>query len=336
MVVTGKIRAFFRLSLVLILIFFEHDGLFAEQIPTTADGQRLLYLQHLDQRIADISWKVLSANAQLCPSRASGIGISLHDAAQYAPAYRATAIATFGFGDGLPAILAIAKSGPADMAGLRVGDRIASINGQDIAPARMKLSSKEDYAPIAEVMTRLENLSDDKTADLDVRRGQSMFRTSIRPKITCRSRVEVVPGSAINASSNGSVVQIYGKLVLWAKSDDELAIVIAHELAHNILEHNQRIDRDRIGVGLFAALGHDGQKLRDMEREADRYGLFLVARSGYDYRMAPEVWRRLSATAGLGGIWATTHPSGASREKSSRLTVAEIDRQRAVGSDIVP
>lgn len=296
----------------------------------------LLYLQRLDQRIADISWKIVSANVPLCPSRANALGISLHNAAQYAPSYRAAAIDTFGFGDGLPAILAVAKSGPSDESGLRPGDRIVAINGEEVLPVRVTFTSREDYDAIAGVMARVENLPADQPARLAIRRDASTFAVEVRPRTTCRSRVEVVPGSPINASSNGTVVQIYSKLVLWAKSDDELAIVIAHEMAHNILEHNQLIDREKIATGIFAALGRDGRRLRDMERQADRYGLFLVARAGYDYSVAPEFWRRLSATTGLGGIWATSHPSSSSRAESNRLTVAEIDRQRAVGADLAP
>lgn len=87
---------------------------------------------------------------------------------------------------------------------------------------------------------------------------------------------------------------------------------------------------------MFASLGLGSHKLRDMEREADRYGLFLVARAGYDYRAAPDFWRRLSATNVLGGIWATTHPSGVNRATTNSLTVAEIDRQRAAGGNIAP
>jgi len=296
----------------------------------------LLYLQQLDQRIADISWRIVAANASLCPRRTNALGISLHDAVQYAPSYRQAAVDTFGFGDGLPAILAVAHSGPADIAGLRPGDRIAAIDGIALPPTVITPTAKEAYEPVATVMTRLEQLPADRPARLDIRRGSSAMTIQVRPVTTCRSRVEVVPGSPINASSNGDVVQIYGKLALWTKSDDELAIVIAHELAHNILDHNRRIDREKIGTGFLASLGSDGRKLRDMEREADRYGLFLAARAGYDYRIAPDFWRRLSATTGLGAVWGTTHPSSSSRAAFNRQAVAEIDRQKAASAVLAP
>lgn len=158
----------------------------------------------------------------------------------------------------------------------------------------------------------------------------------VRPSTICRSRVELVPSGQINANSNGNVVQIYGRLALWTRNEDELAIVIAHEMAHNLLGHNRRITEEKIGTGIFASLGSDGRKLRNMEREADRYGLYLMARAGYDYRIAPEFWTRLSSTSGLGAIWATTHPTARDRARLNREVVDEIARKEASGGMPMP
>lgn len=302
---------------------------------TAARDDSLLFLQSLDQRIADVSWRIASGGAALCPQKINALGLSVHDAAQYAPAYRQAAIDTFGFGDGLPTVLAVAKGGPADAGGLKPGDRIAAIDGQAISPVRLAAKADEDYAPVAAVMARLESLPDRPVA-LEVVNGASRRTLALRPASVCRSRVEVVPSGAINANSNGTVVQINGKLALWTRNDDELATVIAHEMAHNILGHNARIEREKIGTGLSAVFGRDGAKLRAMERDADRYGLYLVARAGYDYRAAPDFWRRLTNTTGLGSIWATSHPTARDRAAVNQATVAEIDAKKAAGAPLTP
>lgn len=297
--------------------------------------QELLFLQQLDQRVADVSWRISATGAPLCSNHMNAVGFTVHDVAQYAPNYRRAAIDTFAFGDGLPAVLAVAKGGPADLAGVRPGDRISALNGHFLVPVSLSAKARENYASVAATMTRIENLP--KTPIIvELLSGQSHRTVMLQPVPVCRSRVEAVPSGQINASSNGDVVQIYGKLALWTKSDDELAIVIAHEMAHNILAHNRRIQREKIGTGIFASFGRNGRKLRDMEREADRFGLFLVARAGYDYRIAPDFWRRLSATAGLGGVWATTHPSASNRAEFNQGVVAEIDRQKAAGGTPTP
>lgn len=297
--------------------------------------ESMLFLQALDQRVAEVSWRLASANSALCSAHMNAIGFSVHDAAQYAPAYRRAAIDTFGFGDGLPAVLAAAKGAPAAAAGVRPGDRIVAIDGKRVSPGTMSNTSKEDYASVSAVTTRLEDLPAGRPVALEILRGQTPMTMTVRPATVCRSRVEVVPSSQINANSNGQTVQIYGKLALWTKTDDELAIIVAHEMAHNILDHNRRIERERIGTGIFASLGRDGRKMRDMEREADRYGLYLAARAGYDYRVAPDLWRRLSNASGLGGIWATTHPTAGNRAEFNQGVVAEI-ASKAAQPDLVP
>lgn len=302
-----------------------------EKSPASPD---LLYLQALDQRIADISWRIGKANADLCREHMNAIGISVHDAVQYAPRYRAAAITTFGFQDGYPAVLTVASGAVADIAGVKVGDIVLAIDDQ-IVPAAPS-DGKEDYRPVNAVMARLESLPADRPIALEVLRGKERLRLMLRPVQVCKSRVEVVPSGEINANSNGFVVQIYGKLALWTQNDDELAIVIAHEMAHNLLGHNRRIDTEKIGTGIFSGFGGDGRKLRDMEREADRYGLFLVARAGYHYGIAGQFWRRLSATTGLGAIWATTHPTARDRGQFNDAVIADIRQCIAEGRNPVP
>ena len=314
-------------------------GSSATAAPPTAirhqDEASLLFLQQLDQRIADIAWRLGTSNADFCPQRVLSIGLSAHNAVQYAPAYRLSAISAFGFGDGLPAVLAVMKDGPAARAGILPGDRIVAIDGQPVIPERPLARSKEDYGPINAIMSQLENLPDRKVV-LDILREQKPLRMEVAPVTICQSRVEIVPGGQMNANANGVVVQIYGKLVLWARNDDELAILIGHEMAHNILNHNRRIHSEGLEQGLSEALGLGSRKLRDLEREADRYGLYLTARAGYDFAQAPVFWRRLSAASGLGNVWATTHPTGAHRAKFNQAVVNEIRLKAAAGGALKP
>lgn len=303
---------------------------------TPVDGTGLRFLQTLDQRIADISWKLASASSDWCPERMNSIGVTVHNLAQYAPRYRQAAITSFGFVDGLPMLLAVANGGPADLAGIRQGDRLVAIDGVRFAATASPQSAKADYASIDAVMSRLENLPADSPAAVDLIRGNDAHRLTITPRTICRSRVEIVPSQEINASSDGFIVQIYGRLALWTKNDDELAIVVAHEMAHNILGHNARIKNERIETGILAGFGSNGRKLRDFEREADRYGLYLAAQAGYDYRLAPDFWRRLSMASGLGNFWATTHPTGANREKFNVDVINEIAKRKESHSSLTP
>ena len=73
--------------------------------------------------------------------------------------------------------------------------------------------------------------------------------------------------------------------------DADIAVVVAHELAHNILRHRARLDAAGISRGLFAEVGRNGRLIRRTEDEADLLGLHLLRNAGYDPASAPRFWR---------------------------------------------
>jgi predicted Zn-dependent protease len=102
-------------------------------------------------------------------------------------------------------------------------------------------------------------------------------------------------------------------------TDDELAAVLGHEMAHALREHaRERASEQMIAGGLIAAgaailgIGEVGQKgaefaymgllglpnSRRHETEADRMGVELAARAGYDPRAAITLWQKMGAAAG--------------------------------------
>lgn len=147
--------------------------------------------------------------------------------------------------------------------------------------------------------------------------------------------VNVIASDQVNAwCMPGGKIAVYTGLIEKLKiSDDELAAVIGHEIAHALREHaRERISRQMAaGVGLAAVeiltgvrLGDLGQMLaqsmfvlpnsRENEQEADRIGVELAARAGYDPRAAVTLWNKM---AGQGGgqppQWLSTHPSHETR-----------------------
>ena len=96
-------------------------------------------------------------------------------------------------------------------------------------------------------------------------------------------------------------------MLRFADSDQELAFVVAHEMAHNILGH---ADEDSGSRGLFAELGFGAKRIKVSEMEADAFAVELLAGAGYDLT-APESFLRHSAKLRRWDL-ATTHP-GTSR-----------------------
>jgi predicted Zn-dependent protease len=132
----------------------------------------------------------------------------------------------------------------------------------------------------------------------------------------------------------GGKIAFYTGLIDKLKvSDDELAAVMGHEIAHALREHGRERASEQIarqlGVTVLSVwLGDSGVRLtqtvldvtlslphsRTHETEADRIGVELAARSGYDPRAAVSLWEKMGK---LGGgkppQWLSTHPAAETR-----------------------
>jgi predicted Zn-dependent protease len=129
-------------------------------------------------------------------------------------------------------------------------------------------------------------------------------------------------------------------LIDMVKNDDQLAAVIGHEVGHILARHAaERYSQQSLTqlalVGAQGALGTSssaGRAIasygsigaqygillpfsRQHELEADRIGVDLMQRAGFDPRQALELWRMMAARAGAKGPpqFASTHPSDAQR-----------------------
>jgi len=135
----------------------------------------------------------------------------------------------------------------------------------------------------------------------------------------------------------GGKIMVYSGLVhKLSLTDDELAAVIGHEMAHALREHSrERLSRAYAqelalsGVAALTGLGQGAVDLvgaignvtfqlphsREQESEADIIGLELMARAGYDPRAAPGLWRKMAKVQNGGAPpqFLSTHPSGATR-----------------------
>ncbi len=148
--------------------------------------------------------------------------------------------------------------------------------------------------------------------------------------------VNLFGGKQINAfcMPGGKIAVYYGLLELLKASDDEVAIVLGHEIAHALREHaRERMGKTvltrgavEIGSALFG-LGNTGRYFADMggqlltlkfsredESEADTVGLDLAARAGYDPHAGVTLWQKMAAASkGSPPAWLSTHPAGTDR-----------------------
>lgn len=148
--------------------------------------------------------------------------------------------------------------------------------------------------------------------------------------------VNLIGSADLNAfcMPGGKIAFFHGILAKLQLNDDEVAMIMGHEVAHALLEHaRERMGKTmatrgaiELGAALFGlgglartAADIGGQLLtlrfsRDDESEADALGLVMAAMAGYDPRAGVTLWQKmLSANKGAPPQWLSTHPSGDSR-----------------------
>ena len=148
--------------------------------------------------------------------------------------------------------------------------------------------------------------------------------------------VNLIGSKQINAycMPGGKIAFYTGILDQLKLTDDEVAMVMGHEIAHALREHaRERMGKSaatNIGASLLTqllGLGQIGQTvtnygaqlltlqfIRDNESEADLVGMELAARAGYDPRAGVTLWQKMSAAnKGAPPQWLSTHPSGTTR-----------------------
>jgi predicted Zn-dependent protease len=151
-----------------------------------------------------------------------------------------------------------------------------------------------------------------------------------------RWEVNLIGSSQINAfcMPGGKIAFYSGILQTLQLTDDEVAMVMGHEVAHALREHaRERMAKNAatgIGaslLGQFLGLGQLGQTVtnygaqlltlefsRSDESEADLVGMELAARAGYDPRAGVTLWQKMgAANKNAPPQWLSTHPSGTTR-----------------------
>lgn len=163
-----------------------------------------------------------------------------------------------------------------------------------------------------------------------------------------RWEVNLIGSQQINAfcMPGGKIAFYTGILDQLKLTDDEVAMVMGHEMAHALREHARaqmaksqatniglRLGAQLLGLGDLGSLAANlgGQLLslkfsRGDESDADLVGLEMAARAGYNPQAAVTLWRKMGqATGGQGGpAFLSTHPSGPQRIRELEQNVPKV------------
>jgi predicted Zn-dependent protease len=164
--------------------------------------------------------------------------------------------------------------------------------------------------------------------------------------------VNLIGSNQINAycMPGGKIVFYTGIIKTLNLTDDEIAVVMGHEMAHALREHaRERMGKSTATQGLARlggvlasswlgidphsadAVAQGGANLltlkfgREDESEADLVGMELAARAGFDPRAGVTLWQKMAAAnKGAPPQWLSTHPSSSSRIADMEASLPQV------------
>ncbi|UZK65888.1 M48 family metallopeptidase [Sphingomonas sp. M1-B02] len=302
--VTGRVVRFLITALAI--------GIAALGAPHVSATNRFELLRQQDLRLATVAYQLATRSPVCRAATAPQLGFTLHQRSQYAPADREEAARHYGLYAHV-GVMAVVAGSPADVAGLAANDQLISVNGRALRanseePAGKILVDELQKGP---VILRVSNSAGPK----DVR---------FAAMLGCASNVELIAGVEVNAWADGERVVVTTAILDKCSTDDQLALVIAHEMGHNLLGHRHDSAMAGGAPSLLPVSGEGSAKGRADEEAADRFAVTMARAAGYDLGQAVPFLAMLLDADGPSARAAPTHPTTKRRLRLLEAAIAAI------------
>lgn len=298
--------------------------------------------QEMKDRLYRIGGRIMAANTELCGEKKRVLlGLHVDQITHYEEEWQPALRKYFGDLQGVFIRNVIPGSG-ADDAGIKRGDIIISVGGKVVPRGR----------DVRRKVTGMigEQVKKHGAANIGLLRDGQLVNVVAKPKMMGMAEFELANNPQINAFTDGKRIVVFSGMMRFCKTDDELAVILGHEMAHLGLNHVEAKRGNMIlgalidailsgGTGIDTGVGKRVGALaysQDFEREADYIGMYMAARAGYDIDGAADIWRRMAVECPECITHATTHPNTASRFLQLEATAAEIEAKRLAGEPIMP
>lgn len=277
-------------------------------------------VRQADMKVATIGWRLAAANAALCDRLEPGTGLQLHTLDQFDSSSRDAARAHFGFASEV-AVEGVVPGSPAERAGLKADDslvqvgsvRIAALPGKPVSTdrlvaAQLAIAALPPAAPI----------------EVEALRAGAPVRFTIQPMPVCKSRFELRIANDWGASADGTMVQIGSRLV-EEYPEEQVAAVMAHELAHNVLHHRVRLEARGVTFGMLSGFGGSVKYFRQTELQADLLSVYFLANANYPLRATIAFWKKFGPSKAGGIFRSRSHPAWRDRIATLEREIAKVE-----------
>ena len=255
--------------------------------------------------------------------------------------FRDVAQKEYGFDDTMKIVDVIPDS-PASKSGMQINDILVSVDGINLSLGEKGL---KHFGKVWDDNTK------DGVVNLLVLRDGEQVKLEVHPSMSCQYPVLYANSEdTINAYADGENIYITKGFTRFA-NDLELSTVIAHEIAHNGMQHIEAKQKNSAGglildILIIGTTGIDigarniaaGAYSKEFESEADYVGLYIMANAGLDIEQAPNVWRRIAVESpeGIDKNISSFHPSTPERFVSMQNAIEEISAKIRNGEKLVP
>ena len=282
--------------------------LFTLPVVSKADESEEVFLQKkilinemisASKTLHQISWPILKKNIDICENKRSnslGILFAVEEDLPESDSdffrllfnknIKSTYFKKYG-AQSFPVIVSVAKNSPAYEEKLLENDIILAINKESTSNFRKKLKKA---------------LLSSSRVSFTLLRNEMIIEKKVQGIKACNYNVQVIPAPAPNAYADGEKVYITLAAIKLARTEDELAFLIGHELAHNIFHYNYKNGTE---ANSFAINYQEVPRIKNFnsffllnteskETEADLKGVEIAFKAGYSLDNVNDYWRRLS------------------------------------------
>ncbi len=297
-----------------------------------------------EQRLNNIAYRILKRSVPLCGEKVrNSIGVSYANKYMLPEDMQEAGFSLYGITDVIKIIHVIEGSAAAE-AGIKRDDIPVAINDWSVPVGEG--ADKKFREKLSEAMNEGSEIS------IKVLRNGTVHEFSFQPDSICDYTVVLSKKDIVNAYADGRRIIVARGMLRFAKDDTELALVVSHELAHNVMGHIDAKMRNYVLGSIFdiiaAVYGVNTQGVfgevaaraysKEFEAEADYVGLYMMALAGLDYENAPRFWRRMAAIhpGSIKTNHMATHPATPYRFVALEKTIEEIRRKISSGLPLRP
>lgn len=308
-----------------------------------ADQATLRALVSLQDRLYRVAAPLLVSNPELCKGNARNLlGFTAKNKYSYSADFADAAQTLFGLGDGLQVMNVLGGSGAARV-GVQRGDKLIAIEGKPMPQGPN--AERQAALILVPLVGKRSNIK------LSVLRDNANVALNVPLTRACAYSIELGNSDNVNAYDDGRRVMITRGMMNFARSDDELAYVLAKEMAHNSLSHATKQNMSgtvgdiidnliRMRPDMSTLAGTSGVKAtpQELDAAADTLSLYMVARAGYNIDNAIRFWDRLATQypATVLNGYTAIHPATSYRLSVMEKIIVDVKAKKNARKPLLP